>query len=268
VDARSAPDFPNLAISMAKSAFRVLEILEYIAHCNTGATHTEIAAALKIPKSSLTELLKDLQRPGYLQMDEGSARFTIGAQVMSLSNAYLKGLNIVRDGAPFVHRIFTALNEFTSLLVPKEEFCVIVSAETPASPLAHSLSIGERAPMLASAAGKSILAFYSPGELDAYLAAHSKVPTHTPHTLVKLKDIREDLDEVRKVGLAYSREEYLLGITAIAAPVFNINMRPIASISVAVPTARLSKKLEEKIRATLQKETGALSARLGAAMSG
>ncbi len=63
---------------MAKSAFRVLEILDLIAQRPSGATHTEISAALKIPKSSLTSLLRDLQLPGYLQLSEGSGKYMIG----------------------------------------------------------------------------------------------------------------------------------------------------------------------------------------------
>jgi DNA-binding IclR family transcriptional regulator len=248
---------------MAKSAFRVLEIMEYVAQCNNGASHTEIAAALRIPKSSLTGLMRDLLGPGYLQLDEGTGRFSIGSQVMFLANAYLKRLNIVRDGAPFVHRIFVALNEFTSLAIPKGDYCVLVCAESAPAPLAHSLNIGERVPMLSSAAGKAILAFLGNAELDEYLASIKPV-RHTPQTMTKTKDIREDLKQIRETGLAYGREEYLGGITGIASPIFNVHGRPIASISVALPTARLTEKLEKKIRTTLLAETAALSSRLGA----
>lgn len=248
---------------MAKSAFRVLEIMEFVAQCNNGASHTEIAAALRIPKSSLTGLMRDLLGPGYLQLDEGTGRFTIGSQVMFLANAYLKRLNIVRDGAPSVRRIFVALNEFTSLALPKDDYCILVCAESSPSPLAHSLNIGERVPMLSSAAGKAILAFLDDAELDEYLTSNKPV-RYTPQTLTKTEDIRKELKQIRETRIAYGREEYLGGITGIASPVFNIRGRPIAAISVALPTARLTEKLEKKIRATLLAETAALSSRLGA----
>src|SRR5437868_6212507 len=82
---------------MAKSALRVLEIMEFVATCKNGsATHTEISNALGIPKSSLTFLLRDLQRPGYLQLDQQTGRYSIGSQVMFLAHAYIKSLNIIR----------------------------------------------------------------------------------------------------------------------------------------------------------------------------
>lgn len=213
---------------MAKSAFRVLEILEFVAQCPSGAaTHSEIATGLDIPKSSLTELLRDLTNPGYLEYDEATGRFSVGTQVMFLAHSYIKRLNIVRDGAPFVHRLFLEVNEFTTMAIPKGDQCIVVCAETLPSPLAHSLSIGEHLPMLPSALGKAILAFLDEAELDTFLATHKPV-SYTAQTRMKLPDIRKEMQEIRQAGVAFSREEYLGGITGIAAPVFNLNGRPIA----------------------------------------
>jgi len=248
---------------MAKSAFRALAIMEFVAQCKTGATHSEIAAALSIPKSSLTALLRDLEQPGYLHFEEATARYSIGSQVMFLANAYLRNLNIVREGAPIVHRVFVELNEFTALTLPQGDDCVVVCAESAASPLAHSLNLGERLPMLANAAGRVILAFLDDAEIEEYLATHRPV-AYTPSTLIKLKDIRDELKNVRKAGIAFAREEYLPGITGIAAPVFNIEGRPIASIGLAVPTGRLTEKLERKIASVLLAQTTTLSRLLGA----
>jgi len=248
---------------MAKSAFRALAIMEFVAQRKTGATHSEIAAGLSIPKSSLTGLLRDLEQPRYLHFDEGTARYSIGSQVMFLANAYLRNLNVVREGAPIVHRIFVELNEFSAMTLPQGDDCVVVCAESATSPLAHSLSLGQRLPMLANAVGRVILAFLDDAEVDEYLATHRPV-AHTPQTLVKLKDIRDELKKVRKAGVAIAHEEYLPGITGIAAPVFNIEGRPIASVAVALPTVRVTEKLERKITTVLLAQATALSRLLGA----
>jgi DNA-binding IclR family transcriptional regulator len=248
---------------MAKSAFRALAIMEFIAQCKTGATHSEIASGLNIPKSSLTGLLRDLEQPGYLHFEKSTSRYSIGSQVMFLANAYLRNLNVVREAAPIVHRIFVELNEFSALTLPQGDDCIVVCAESAASPLAHSLNLGQRLPMLANAVGRVILAFLDDAEIEEYLATHRPV-AHTPHTITKLKDIRDELKKVRKAGIAFAREEYLPGITGIAAPVFNIEGRPIASVGIAVPTARLTDKLERKIASVLLENAGMLSRLLGA----
>ncbi|MBK4720918.1 IclR family transcriptional regulator [Azospirillum sp. YIM DDC1] len=249
---------------MAKSALRVLEIMEFVASSKSGsATHTEISQALGIPKSSLTGLLRDLQRPGYLQLDRETGRFSIGSQVMFLAHAYIKNLNIVRVGAPVVHQLFLDLNEYTTMAIPKGDNVVVVCSETLPSPLAHSLNIGEHLPMLTSALGRAILAFVDEGERETYLK-HYKPVAHTEFTKTDIGDIRRELAAIRESGLAYVREEFRPGITGYAAPVFNINGRPIASIGVALPTARIAPEHETRICTLLLERTTALSKRLGA----
>lgn len=237
--------------------------MEFIAQHREGATHTKISSGLKIPRSSLTSLLRDLQGPGYLQLEKETGRYVVGSQVMFLANAYVRNLNVVREGTPFVRRLFLAAKEFTALGIPKEGSIIIVCAESNHSPLAHSLNIGETLPMLASALGKSILAFLDDEELDNFLATHRPV-AYTTHTLVKTKDIRDALKKARQSGIAYSHEERTPGVTGIAAPIFNIQARPIASLGIAVPTARLTNKLQRQFESLLLRESAALSRRLGA----
>ncbi|MGF6282850.1 IclR family transcriptional regulator [Pseudomonas silensiensis] len=252
---------------MAKSALRVLEIMEYVADGKSGgATHTEISIALGIPKSSLTGLLRDLQRPGYLQLDKETGRFSIGSQVMFLAHAYIKGLNIVRVGSPFVHDLFMDINEYTTMAIPKGDSCVVVCSETLPSPLSHSLNLGEHLPMVSSALGRAILAFVEEDELKGYLKRFKPI-AYTEHTKMTLDEIRQELKDTRESGISCVKEEYRLGITGFAAPVFNVNGRPIASIGVALPTGRNNAAHEERVCALLLKTANALSRRLGAKLT-
>ncbi|VTZ65453.1 IclR family transcriptional regulator [Sinorhizobium medicae] len=248
---------------MAKSALRVLEIMEFVATCRNGATHSEISLALGIPKSSLTELLRDLQRPGYLQHDRQSGRFSIGPQIMFLTHSYIKNLNIVRVGSPFVHELFLAINEYTTMTIPKGDEVVVVCSETLPSPLSHSLNLGEHLPMLSSAVGRAIVAFMDESE-QREIFERFKPINYTPFTQTSLEVIKKDLELTRKTGIADVRDEYRLGIIGLAAPVFNVNGRPIASIGVALPSARKDRAYEENVKKLLLECTASLSRSLGA----
>ena len=247
---------------MAKSALRVLEIMEYVAREERGATHAQIARDLRIPKSSLTALLKDLQGGGYLALDGETARYSIGTQVLVLAQAYLRGLNIVKLGQPVVASLFKQLDEFTALGIQRDGEYILVCAESPASPLAHSLQIGERGPMYCSATGKAILAHLPEAEAMTILTRHPRTK-RTPATKTELSQILSELDEVRRTGIGYAREETLLGITAIAAPIFNAAGRAIAALSVALPTARLDPDREAEIVRAVRRSARDLSANLG-----
>nr|AFR43890.1 putative transcription regulator [uncultured bacterium] len=67
-----------------KSAFRAIEILEYFAARQKGATITEIAAALDYPQSSTSMLVGSLETMGYLTFSEKDHLFRPTLRVMLL----------------------------------------------------------------------------------------------------------------------------------------------------------------------------------------
>jgi hypothetical protein len=71
--------------STVKSADRVLDLLELL--CSTGhpMTHTEISSALSIPKSSMSQLLGNLERRGYLSFQAGPDVYELGPAVSRLA---------------------------------------------------------------------------------------------------------------------------------------------------------------------------------------
>ena len=54
-----------------KSADRVLDLLELLTRRGKAMSHTELSLALGIPKSSLTQLLRNLTDRGYLLFSPG-----------------------------------------------------------------------------------------------------------------------------------------------------------------------------------------------------
>lgn len=247
---------------MAKSALRVLEILLLVAEQRDGCTHTDVSRALDIPKSSVTVLLRDMVSMGFLEVNEASGRYRIGAMALTLGHAYLKNLNLVQIAQPVVTELFLQTGEFVALAIPKGRDCVIVCAESPHGPLAHSLQIGERTAMLPSASGKSILAYRESDAIDAFLDAEP-LQLYTEHTVVDKRRIRKELAEVRATGLAYSHGEAIAGITAIASPVFNMQGASIASISIAMVTPRFTEALHRQVAAAVQAAGAKISGLLG-----
>jgi DNA-binding IclR family transcriptional regulator len=59
----------------------------------------------------------------------------------------------------------------------------------------------------------------------------------TPHTITKIGRLFEELDQIRKTGVAFDHEEHTLGISAAGIALLDALANPIA-ISVPVPTQR------------------------------
>src|ERR1700744_108901 len=202
--------------------------MEFIADKRDGCTHTAIAQGLNIPKSSLTALLQDLLSKGYLQRAPESGIFTIGVQVLWLSNSYLRNLNLVKLGQPMVAEIFAQVKEFTILAIPNGTEYVTICTESVPSIFGHTLQLGSRGPLFCSALGRAMLAYMPVKQVDDILKTGPRVKV-TQSTKTSLTDIRASLEETRSNGYAVSFEEALSGVVGFATPVFGATGLPVAA---------------------------------------
>jgi IclR family KDG regulon transcriptional repressor len=247
---------------MVKSAVRVLRILELIGQCKDGCLHSQIASALKIPGGSLTALLADLQELGYIYYDEKTRRYFLGAEVLSLSSAYLRNLNIVQIGEPILRDIFREIQEFTSLVIAKDTEVIKVCEYAIPDPLAYHLQVGESGPMHATAGGKALLAFMPP-PLFEYVASRLEFRRYTKHTIGSREALIKELKAIRTGAIAYCREEYLEGMISMALPVFNSENQAVAAIGINTRSVRFSRAHERKVAEALRSASSKLSSRLG-----
>ena len=96
--------------------------------------------------------------------------------------------------------------------------------------------VAGRMPLYCTAVGKAILAFSPPDLLERVIEAG--LPPRTPYTIVSPKLLRESVAEVARTGVAFDREESLLGLGCAAAPVFGPHHELVGALSVSGSTTR------------------------------
>ena len=74
----------------------------------------------------------------------------------------------------------------------------------------------------------------------------------TPHTVRSKSRLKKEIQKVKATGFAYSREEFTLGITAIATAVRS-ESKFHGAINLAVPTARFTPDREADFREALRR---------------
>jgi len=247
---------------MVKSAVRVFAILRFIAARSGGSVHSDVAQALAIPRGSLTALLSDLRDLGYVTFDAKTRRYELGPEILTLSNAYLRNLNIVGIGEAILRDIFSELREITSLVIAKDTVVVKVCEYAAPDPLAHHIHVGESGPMHATAGGKAILAHLPPSVRDDILN-RMEFRVFTEKTIRSKAVLAKELKMIRMGNMSFCREEHHQGMISVALPVFNAEEQPIAAITVTTPTVRYSRTHEKRVERVLRGGTGRLSARLG-----
>ena len=247
---------------MVKSANRVIKILQAVGASRYGIRNAELSADLNIPKGSLSPLLAELVINDFLSLRKEDRRYVLGSQIIVLAGQYLTDLDIVQLGRPIVHDVMMTTDESSALAIRKGFEMIVVYGESSSQPLKRSVEIGYRAPLYTTAGGKAILAHLSDEEIDRYLST-VELNSFTPATITRPGVLRDELRAIRSGALACAREEQYEGLTAMAAPVFDLHGDVVAAIVVTVPTIRLTEISEKLIEVTLSGASEKLSRQLG-----
>jgi DNA-binding IclR family transcriptional regulator len=224
-------------MATVKSADRVIQILEATGSKDDGVTHGELVKVLGIPKGSLSLLLSNLVDRDYLTFDRSSKLYMFGPKLLALAGRYLSNLDIVRAGRQVLRELVAEINEDTELAIMRGAEILFVYKEECSHPLKFSVEIGDRAPMYATAAGRAILAHLSENDVSGYLSAVT-LASMTRNTITDPAHLVRELKSIRAKGVAYIREEYQQGVSAIAAPVFNLYGDVAGSVTVTMPSIR------------------------------
>lgn len=241
-----------------KSADRALTVLEYLAAATSARNLSEIADDLRIPKSSLHGILRNLQSRGWLSVDEGDAgpHYRIGPQALTVGASYLSGDDFVRRSAGTLDELSAQLGETIHLGILEGMEIVYLAKRDARHNLRLVSGIGVRLPAYATALGKVLLAELGDNALNPRLS----LPRHylTPKTLVDEGQLRADIAASRSRGYAIDDEESTKGVRCFAVPLGTRRPRTHA-ISCTVPIARLDASFQETVVEALRRASAEFS---------
>jgi DNA-binding IclR family transcriptional regulator len=240
-------------------AARLLGILEAQAR---PMTISEIARALAINKGTARDLLETLRAHGLLQRDDVRKTYRLGPRLARLGMVALGQLDLSGAAHPLLAELAEQLGRTVLLVVPQVDRATIVDKVDGARVAVEvSANVGGRIRLAAGACGKVFLAYAVAPDVERHLAA---VTHPTPKTILDPGAYRRELAQVRRQGYATDDQEYLTGVRAASAPVFDARGRLVAAVLIVGLTASLAL---EDLPATGQRAAQtaqAISAALGA----
>jgi DNA-binding IclR family transcriptional regulator len=220
-----------------KSADRVLDLLELLCSSGHALTHTELSSALSIPKSSMSQLLRNLERRGYLSFRAGPNVYELGPAVSSLAEASKSSSDFLHVAQNVVDVTSRTTRETASFYKRRDDQVERVTVANSQRPLRYWMQVGESMPLHATSGGKAILASLQQSQRERILS-RMRLTKVTANTIISHIALREDLAATAKTGIAYSREEFEEGVIGISVPILNSDHQPEGSLSVVFPTVR------------------------------
>jgi IclR family transcriptional regulator, KDG regulon repressor len=195
-----------------------LDVLEAVAFSGEELGVTQIAERLHLTKGSVHRHLLTLVERGYLTQNQATARYSIGARSHLLARLAPEGNFVgLAEGPMRELRDRCGQSVVLSSMTPRGALVMLTIAGTSAIEI--GVRPGSELPFHASAQGKVMLAF-APHPMQSRLLAETRQRL-TPHTLMDVAAIENDLAQIVRRGYGSAPEEAMLGINAIAAPIFD-----------------------------------------------
>jgi IclR family transcriptional regulator, acetate operon repressor len=236
--------------SAVKSLDRGLDILEYVAGCSEPPSFSQLLRSLGIPRSSLFHLLTNLLSRNFLQRDPKTERYRLGAELVEIARK-VKKPSLCDRVTPLLHQLSLEVSETCGFYVQVGDSVEVVASAISTQALSYTMKVGTNAPLYAVSGGKIVLSELRPEELSQYLARVTITPV-TPHTVRSKNRLKKEIQTVSATGFAYSREEFTLGITAIATAV-RTESKFLGAVNLAVPTARFTPSRDADFREALRR---------------
>ena len=242
--------------SAVKSLDRGLDILEYVGGCAEPPSFSQLLADLGIPRSSLFHLLTNLLSRNFLERDPKTERYRVGAEIVAIARKVQRP-SLSDRIAPFLHQLSLEVSETCGFYVQVGDAVEVVASAISTQALSYTMKVGMTAPLHAVSAGKIVLSELSTEGLNRCLARLTLAPV-TPHTIRSRSRLKKEIQEVKTAGFAYSREEFTLGITAIATAVRS-EAKFYGAINLAVPTVRFTASRDAGYREALRRAAGIIA---------
>ena len=235
---------------------RGLDILELFAGDSPELTQTEISERLGLPVPTVHRLVKLLTERGWLVRDSASRRLRLGLGAARLLPA-VRLPDLAREP---LRAMAARSGETVNLGTLDGGEVLYLVTEAGSNLLTLRSHVGLRLPAHATALGKCLLAQLD--DADARRAAgREPYAALTPRTVTSWEKLRAQLERVRREGVAYSREEYELGLSSIAVPLAWVDGDGPVAVNVSLPFSRAgrhaSAELTRELRGVAAKISGA-----------
>lgn len=238
-----------------------MEIIAALARRPDGASLASLSRDLALPKTSLFNLLRALEHDSYVVNSRGAYR--LGAATLRLGSMISGSEPSWRKIGVLLPGLAARCGETALLAVPTEDRQEVLYVDIADGPEAIRFAavVGTRRPLYSTAAGRIVLAFSDDTFVQAYLAA-ARRRAYTPRTTTDRQALRKAIDDVRRNGVAETRDQSVVGLWGFGAPVFDARHQLVAAVMIAAPAERARLKRPQLV-ASLRRAGEEMSRILG-----
>jgi len=244
-----------------KSFVKGLRVLEALARSDTPRGVAELARELQMTKSNVHRLLSTLVSQSFALRHAANGTYEAGIKLWELGAQVAGRLDVQRIAARHLAELKDKTGETAHLSILDGHHMVYIDRVETDQYVRTYGRIGARAPAHCTGTGKVMLS-HAPPEVLA--AALKDLQPYTARTITSIPAMRAELNRVRELGYAVTKEEWRSGVWSIAAPIFGARGTVVAAMGISGPAERVRPRLLKGFKPLVIAAAAAVSAKLGA----
>lgn len=249
--------------STIKSLVKSLRVLKLFTPQRNAWTAEDMVAALGFHKSSVQRILATLENEGFLsRVAPRRTEYRLGPDILFLGNVAEMSLDLRSVARPIMLDLVQRAEETCYLCVADQGQCLYVDKVECSQPIRIINQVGQRNPMHCTGVGKVLLSGMSDDAIDRWIETRG-LKAHTPHSITDRDRLRQELEGIRRSGIALDNEELDLGVKCVAAPIRDSSGRVVAAVSLSGPAQRFTPTAIRRFEKDIQEAAGAISKALG-----
>ncbi len=200
---------------IVKKAFQILRL---ISETDRGLKISELSRDLGISKSTVHGITTALEELGAITRNPLTKSFTLGFTLFELGRSAYSRIDIKDLARPFMEDLMEKTQESVFLGVRNGEHVTVLDIVESMHDLKITSPIGTTIPLMAGAIGKIFLSLMEENQLSEFIKSKG-LHQYTKNTITDPDLYLKEIMSVKEKGYAIDNEEYISGVSAVAAPV-------------------------------------------------
>lgn len=222
-------------IRVLDRAFRILSLLTD----GKPRTLAEISESIDLNPSTTFRMLSTLSYHRYVRRNEMTNQYQLGLACLELAQGYTFSDSLRRVALAELEALRDETKETVHLVVLDQMQIVYIEK----IPGLHAIGImssrvGRQAPAYCTGVGKVLLAYLKEDQVRSF---YDQKGFHrfTSTTITDLDLLMQELAQIRGQGYALDKGEHEDEVRCVAAPIFDMEGRAVAAISISGPALRM-----------------------------
>jgi DNA-binding IclR family transcriptional regulator len=212
----------------------VLSLIELLAGSARSRAMSDIAREMGISKARIHRHLRALMQHGYVLQDPETERYEIGIKLLALGEAVRDRFDVVSATRTEMGRLRDETGQTVTVSALVEGKVVVLELLQGKTLVEFGVRPGSSLDFHSSAHGHVALAFGPPQLMETVLSKPMKAWTQA--TITDPAKLRKEVDKVRRQRWATAADQLLLGVNALASPIFDYRNEWRGSIAIVGAT--------------------------------